>query len=179
MATDPKLTDPPTLALTTTAGAVKTDPAENMTKLSKLIEVNVLTLGFHGKMTNPDLPVAEAEHLPGSEVVLVLVDVPELDELVSDELDESPEELAEVPEDEEESEAETTEASDELDDVPDELLDDASDALVPDELVPDDEDELVSEVPDDDELEEESEVPVEAESEEVAVPVASCLAILQ
>lgn len=174
MATDPKLTDPPTLALTTTAGAVKTDPAENMTKLSKLIDVNVLTLGFHGKMTNPDLPVAEAEHLPGSEVVLVLVDVPELDELVSDELDESPEELAEVPEDEEESEAETTEASDELDDVPDELLDDASD-----ELVPDDEDELVSEAPDDDELEEESEVPVEAESEEVAVPVASCLAILQ
>jgi len=173
LATDPKLTDPPTLALTTTAGAVKIDPAENMTKLSKLIEVNVLTLGFHGKMTNPDLPVAEAEHLPGSEVVLVLVDVPELDELVSDELDESPEELAEVPEDEEESEAETTEASDELDDVPDELLDDASD-----ELVPDDEDELVSEVPDD-ELEEESEVPVEAESEEVAVPVASCLAILQ
>lgn len=174
MATDPKLTDPPTLALTTTAGAVKTDPAENMTKLSKLIDVNVLTLGFHGKMTNPDLPVAEAEHLPGSEVVLVLVDVPELDELVPDELDESPEELAEVPEDEEESEAETTEASDELDDVPDELLDDASD-----ELVPDDEDELVSEAPDDDELEEESEVPVEAESEEVAVPVASCLAILQ
>ena len=136
-----------------------------MTKLSKLIDVNVLTLGFHGKMTNPDLPVAEAEHLPGSEVVLVLVDVPELDELVSDELDESPEELAEVPEDEEESEAETTEASDELDDVPDELLDEVSD-------------ELVSEVPDD-ELEEESEVPVEAESEEVAVPVASCLAILQ
>lgn len=175
MATDPKLTDPPTLALTTTAGAVKTDPAENMTKLSKLMEVNVLTLGFHGKMTNPDLPVAEAEHLPGSEVVLVLVDVPELDELVSDELDESPEELDEVPEDEEEeSEAETTEASDELDDVPDELLDEVSD-----ELVPDDEDELVSEVPDDDELEEESEVPVEAESEEVAVPVASCLAILQ
>jgi len=174
LATDPKLTDPPTLALTTTAGAVKTDPAENMTKLSKLIDVNVLTLGFHGKMTNPDLPVAEAEHLPGSEVVLVLVDVPELDELVPDELDESPEELAEVPEDEEESEAETTEASDELDDVPDELLDDASD-----ELVPDDEDELVSEAPDDDELEEESEVPVEAESEEVAVPVASCLAILQ
>ena len=141
-----------------------------MTKLSKLIDVNVLTLGFHGKMTNPDLPVAEAEHLPGSEVVLVLVDEPELDELVPDELDESPEELDEVPEDDEE----TTEASDEPDDVPDELLDEASD-----ELVPDDEDELVPEVPDDDELEEESEVPVEAESEEVAVPVASCLAILQ